>query len=142
MSSIETSKDPFYIDFYHTFGKYPNEQEHELWRGLSIPFAMFTRLEIPKEHFDGVFAQSVGITAKEMGMPCSELFQLIERVAHEYYQACQNHRIPMQFIRLGDLISDKYGVHKFSIAILSLTYLERALGQSRFAPPNERLQTT
>lgn len=142
MSSMETSKDPFYIDFYHTFGKYPNEEEHELWRGLSIPFTMFTRLGIPQERFDCIYAQSVGITAKDMGMSHSELFKLIENVAHKYYQACQNFRPPMQFIRLGDLIPDKYEVHKFSIAILALTYLERQLGQSRFAPPEEQSQNT
>ena len=142
MSSIETGKDPFYTDYYYTFGKYPNEEEHEFWRFISAPFAMANILEMPKERLDGMFAQTIGLLAKDMGMPYPELFKLIESVAHEYYQACQNHRIPMQFIHLGDLIPDKYGVHKLGIAVLALTYLERKLGQSRFDPPHEQSQET
>ena len=96
---------------------------------------MLTKLEVPKEYSDGIFAQGVGLAAMDMGMSYPEMFKLIDSVAHEYYQACQNHRIPMQIIHLGDLIPDKFGVHKFSIAILALTYLERMLGQSRFDSP-------
>lgn len=135
MSSTETRKDPFYTDYYNTFGKYPSKEEHELWRGLSIPFIMLNRMGVPKEHLNGIVTQSIGITAKDMGMPYPELVKLIERVAHEYYQACQNYRVPMQFIYLGNLIPDKYAVHKHSIALLALTYLEQMLGQSRFDPP-------
>lgn len=135
MTSTETRKDPFYADYYNTFGTYPNKEEHELWRCLSAPFTMLIRLEVPKEKMNGILAQSVGITAKDMGMPYPELFKLIESVAHEYYQACQNYRVPMQFIYLGNLIPDKYAAHKHSIAILALTYLEQMLGQSRFDPP-------
>lgn len=142
MSSLKTSKDPFYVDFYHTFGKYPNEEEHECWRAVAAPLAMLNRLEIPQELWNNSFSQSVGFTALDMGMPYPELFKLIESVAHEYCLACQNYRPPMQYIRLGDLIPDKYGMHKFSIAVLALTYLERTLGLSRFGQPNEQPHTT
>ena len=142
MSSLDTRQDPFYVDFYHTFGKYPNQEEHEYWRALSIPFTMYMRMGIPKERFDVIFSQSVEITAKDMGMLPSELFKLIEGVAHEYYQACQNLRPPMQYIRMGDLIPDKYGMHKLSIALHALTYLEMTLGLSRFGQPNEQPHTT
>ena len=135
MSSTETRKDPFYTDYYNTFGKYPSKEEHELWRGLSIPFIMLTKMEVSQERLNGIITQSIGITAKDMEMPYPELVKLIERVAHEYYQACQNYCVPMLFIYLGNLIPDKYAVHKHSIAILALTYLEQMVGQSRFDQP-------
>ena len=102
---------------------------------LSIPFIMYPRLGIPTGMVHGIFMQSIEHAAKDMRVQGPKLFKLIESVAHEYYQACQNTRDPMQFIYLGNLIPDKYDAHKQIIAILALTYLELMLGQSRFDSP-------
>ena len=127
--------DPFYTDFHNTFGTYPSKEEHEVWRSLVAPLAMYSKLDLPKEYVNNAIAHCFGVTAMGMGMPYAELFMLIDGLAREYYQASLNHRIPMQFIYLGNLIPDKYGEDKYIIAALTLTYLERMVGFSRFDPP-------